>query len=130
METFLLGTGQRLLQVGLRDERGSAGAVLTLADEGGQARFFPVRPTSPTRPEAPEEPEPAFPTVPQGLTEGRLEHVDRLVLDTSDLPGRLLLFAVEPFLEQAARHAKGQPGLVRLTLQDAEAWGLIEQTDL
>jgi hypothetical protein len=123
METFLLGVGERLLQVAVEDERGSNGAVLALTDERSGVRLFPVRPPSTPPSEAPGEGESAFPTLPQGLTEEHLEGLDRLVLDTSELPNGVLVFSVEPFVEQAARHAKSAEP-VRLTLRDPEAWGL------
>lgn len=123
METFLLGVGDRLLQVGVQDERGSAGAVLTLADKASHVSLLPVRPRTPTQPTTTEEP---FHTLPQGLSSEHLGRVDRLVLDTSELPGELLVFSIEPFVEQVARYVQGPEAMLRLTMDDAEAWGLIE----
>jgi hypothetical protein len=55
-----------------------------------------------------------------------LGRVDRLVLDTSELPSELLVFSIEPFVEQVARYVQGPEAMLRLTMDDAEAWGLIE----
>jgi hypothetical protein len=124
METFLLGVGERLLHVAVQDERGSEGAVVTLTGEGSGVRLFPVRPPSSRPSEARDAGESAFPTLPQGLTEEQLESIDRLVLDTSELPGAVLVFSLEPFVRQAALHSHSPPTTVRLTLRDADAWGL------
>lgn len=119
METFLLGLGERLLQVGIHDERGSSGAVVTLISDGSNVRMFPARvPSS----KVVDDGEPFYPSVPLGLAAGDLDRLEQVVLDTSELPSAVLAFSAEPFFEQAARHAAQTH--VRLTPRDVEAWGL------
>jgi len=124
MESFLLGVDDRLLQVALRDERGSEGAVLTLVGGSHRLRWLPVKAPAPPPPEVPREGQTAFPSLPQGLTEERRGIVEQLVLDTSELPGAELCFSAERFVEKAARQARATETIVRLTPHDAEAWGL------
>jgi hypothetical protein len=129
METFLLGVRDQLVHVEIQDERGSTGAVLTLADVASGTRLLPVR--SPIPPAGSDERKTTggkkIPTLPIGLVDDQLGHLGRLMLDTSDLPSGNLAFAIEPFVKEAMRHVHESQASVRLTLADAETWGLIDR---